>query len=134
CKAARPPTRSARRSSASRCPRARWMAENARINPAVTSDPCHFLCHPLGTDNPLAKRGAPRTAVHVVGPGGRPIGPRMQPRNRQGPNAVEAAAIPPEVVAPRERWAKLAKWTTAELHGRLHRPASTPLERHPARS
>jgi hypothetical protein len=31
---------------------------------------------------------------------------------RQGPNAVERAAILPEVVAPRERWAKLAKWTT----------------------
>ena len=44
---------------------------------------------------------------------------------RQGPNAVERAAILPEVVAPRERWAKLAKWTTAELYGRRspNRPA-----------
>jgi hypothetical protein len=33
---------------------------------------------------------------------------------RQGPNAVERAAILPEVVAPRERWAKLAKWMTAD--------------------
>jgi hypothetical protein len=29
----------------------------------------------------------------------------MQPRNEK-------------VVAPRKRWAKLAKWTTAKLHGR----------------
>jgi hypothetical protein len=41
---------------------------------------------------------------------------------RQGPNAVERAAILPEVVAPRERWAKLAKRT---LDGRRspNRPA-----------
>jgi len=55
---------------------------------------------------------------------------------RQGPNAVERAAILPEVVAPRERWAKLAKWTTAELHGRRspNRPAPKRMApRHPAR-
>jgi hypothetical protein len=53
----------------------------------------------------LRSGGAPRTAVHVVGPGGCPIGLRTQPRNekvlslcRQGPNAVERAAIVPEVV------------------------------------
>src|SRR5260370_22448210 len=52
---------------------------------------------------------------------------------RQGPNAVERAAILPEVVAPRERWAKLAKRT---LDGRRspNRPAPkrTP-PRHPSR-
>jgi transposase len=55
---------------------------------------------------------------------------------RQGPKAVERAAILPEVVAPRERWAKLAKWTTAELHGRRspNRPAPKRMApRHPAR-
>ena len=56
---------------------------------------------------------------------------------RQGPNAVErAAAILPDVVAPRERWAKLAKRTTAELHGRRspNRPApKRTAPRHPAR-
>jgi hypothetical protein len=54
---------------------------------------------------------------------------------RQGPNAVERAAILPEVVAPRERWAKLAKRTTAELHGRRspNRPAPKRMApRHPA--
>src|ERR1017187_429896 len=80
----------------------------------------------------LRSGGAPHTAVHVAGPEGCPIGLRMQPRNeklfplcRQGPNAVERAVILPEVVAPRERWAKLAKRTTAELHGRRspNRPA-----------
>jgi len=58
------------------------------------------------------------------------------PLCRQGPNAVERAAILPEVVAPRERWAKLAKWTTAELHGRRspNRPApKRTAPRHPAR-
>jgi hypothetical protein len=44
---------------------------------------------------------------------------------RQGPNAVERAASLPEVVAPRERWAKRAKWTTAELHGRVAKSAGT---------
>ncbi len=55
---------------------------------------------------------------------------------RQGPNAVERAAILPEVVAPRERWAKLAKWTTAELHGRRSPNRPVPKRtapRHPAR-
>jgi len=52
---------------------------------------------------------------------------------RQGPNAVERAAILPEVVAPRERWAKLAKRT---LDGRRspNRPApKRTAPRHPAR-
>ena len=48
----------------------------------------------------------------------------MQPRNEKFfPFAGQArtpssAAILPEVVVSRERWAKLAKWTTTELHGR----------------
>jgi hypothetical protein len=52
---------------------------------------------------------------------------------RQGPNAVERAAILPEVVAPRERWAKLAKRT---LDGRRspNRPApKRTAPRYPAR-
>jgi hypothetical protein len=67
----------------------------------------------------------------------------MQPRNEKFfPVAGKArtpsslAAILPEVVAPRERWAKLAKWTTAELHGRRspNRPApKRTAPRHPAR-
>ena len=58
------------------------------------------------------------------------------PLCQQGPNAVERAAILPEVIAPLERWAKLAKWTTAELHRRRspNRPApKRTAPRHPAR-
>jgi hypothetical protein len=54
----------------------------------------------------------------------------------EAPNAVERSAILAEVVAPRERGAKLAKWTTAELHGHLAEIARTPKRtapRHPAR-
>src|SRR6266568_3253944 len=76
--------------------------------------------------------GAPRTAVHVVGPGGCPIGQRdpaaareVLSLRRQGPNAVQRAAVLPDVVAPRERWAKLAK-RTLDGRRRLNRPASTP--------
>lgn len=50
----------------------------------------------------------------------------------QGPNAVERAAILPEVVALRERWAKLAKRT---LDGRRSRNRPAPkrtASRHPA--
>ena len=54
-------------------------------------------------------------------------GTRSSSLYRQGPSAVERAAILPEVVAPRERWAKLAKWTTAELDGRR-----SPIGRHPS--
>jgi hypothetical protein len=94
--------------------------------------PCLCLCRPLGTDNLLAKRRCVTYGDTRRWPG------RMSHRPtdaaaerevlslcRQGPNAVERAAILPEVVAPRERWAKLAKWTTAELHGRRspNRPA-----------
>src|SRR6266568_1761683 len=84
--------------------------------------------------------GAPRTAVHVVGPGGCPIGQRdpaaareVLSLRRQGPNAVQRAAVLPDVVAPRERWAKLAKRT---LDGRRspNRPAPRrTAPRHPAR-
>jgi hypothetical protein len=51
----------------------------------------------------------------------------------QRPNAVQRAAILREV-APRERWAKLAKRTTAELDGRQRGCLATLLERHSARS
>jgi hypothetical protein len=105
--------------------------------------PCLCLCRPLGTDNLLAKR---RRATY----GGTRRWPRRMSHRptdaaaerevlspcRQGPNAVERAAILPEVVAPRERSAKLAKWTTAELHGRRspNRPApNRTAPRHPAR-
>src|SRR5215217_6538667 len=53
-----------------------------------------------------------------VGPGGSPMGLRMQPRSEKfftliskaGPNVVESAAILTEfVAAPHERWAELAK-------------------------
>jgi hypothetical protein len=52
-------------------------------------------------------------------------GTRSSSLRRQVPNVVERAAVLPEVVAPRERWAKLAKRTTAELDGRpsSNRPA-----------
>jgi hypothetical protein len=46
---------------------------------------------------------------------------------RQGPNVVERATVLPDVVAQRERWAKLAKRTTAELDGR-----PSPIGRHPS--
>src|SRR6185312_343407 len=41
----------------------------------------------------LRSGGAPRTAVHVVGPGGCPIGLRMQPRNENQLNTRGAAII-----------------------------------------
>jgi hypothetical protein len=75
------------------------------------------LYRPLWTDNLLAKRRAPGTAV-PPGPGGLPVGLRMQPRNEKfftlfgkaGSNVVESAAIFMEfVAAPHERWAELAK-------------------------
>jgi hypothetical protein len=63
----------------------------------------------------------------------------MQPRNemfsplfRQRPNAVERAAILPDVVAPRERWAKLAKWMTAD--SRASPPRSAPKDPRPSGS
>jgi hypothetical protein len=67
----------------------------------------------------------------------------MQPRNEKffsfAGKARTPSSAPPfsrEVVAPRERWGKLAKWTTAELHGRRspNRPApKRTAPRHPAR-
>ena len=63
-------------------------------------------------------------------------GTRSSSLRRQGPNAVERAAVLPDVVAQRERWAKLAKRTTAELHGRPSSNRQAPKRtapRHPAR-
>jgi hypothetical protein len=72
----------------------------------------------------LAKRR--RTAYGgTVGPGGSPVGLRMQPRNEKfftrfskaGSNVVESAAILMEfVAAPHERWAELAR----RLHDTEH--------------
>jgi hypothetical protein len=46
-----------------------------------------------------------------------------------GPNVVERAAVLPDGVAQRERWAKLAKRTTAELDGRPAQIGRHPNER-----
>lgn len=45
------------------------------------------------------------------------------------PNVVARAAVLPDVVAQRERWAKLAKRTTAELDGALAQIGRHPSER-----
>jgi hypothetical protein len=73
-------------------------------------------CCPLWPDKLRAKR---RCAAYggTVGPGGPPLGLRMQPRSEKfftriskaSPNVVECAAMRAEfVAAPRERWAQLA--------------------------
>jgi hypothetical protein len=68
-------------------------------------------------DSLLAKRRHAASGGVTVGPGGSPMGRRMQPRNEKfftlfseaGSNVVESAAILMEcVAAPHERWAELA--------------------------
>ena len=64
------------------------------------------LCCPLWTDNLRAKR---RCAAYggTVGSGGPPMGLRMQPRSEKFFTLISKAG--PNVVAPHERRAELAK-------------------------
>jgi len=86
-------------------------ASNRTASPTSGSSP-----RPSSVDNNTCTSRGPGRMSHR--PTDAAAGREVLSLCRQGPNAVERAAILPEIVAPRERWAKLAKWTTAELHGR----------------
>jgi hypothetical protein len=98
---------------------------------------------PLRTDTLLVKRRPGRVRRYtslaqedVPSACGCSRGTRSSSLRRQGPDVVERAAVLPDVVAQRERWAKLAKRTTAELDGRpsSNRPApKRTAPRYPAR-
>ena len=79
----------------------------------------------------LRSGGAPRTAVHVVGPGGCPIGLRMQPRNEKFFPFAGKARTPSSAPPFSRRWSRHASAGPSSPNGRLT-VAAAQIGRHPS--